>query len=285
MEHRKLGVVHLVWMPFGLEMFRSFLRSYLDHPAGCEHELVILFNGIVREEESAPYHQFLKEAGIVYSSYYLPSGQDLDAYFWVAQRLDHEFVLFLNSYSRLLADGWGQFYLGAFSGPAVGAVAASASWKSYYSAVFINNSWRIDWDKPFSENFTRYKLLLKSFFYWRYLFKPFPNPHVRTNAFIIDRKLFLSLPYRRPLRRKFDAYVLESGRSGLSATLLKRGYQLLVVDKHGRTYRKEEWKQSATFWTDDQQNLLVSDNQTRLYEDARPEDQRKLTYLAWGEYE
>ena len=82
--------------------------------------------------------------------------------------------------------------------------------------------------------------------------------------------------------KKFDAYVYESGKRGLSWQLLKSGYELLVVDKSGKVYTKEDWKGSGVFWIGGQENLLVSDNQTRSYEQAGPTDKRKLTYLAWG---
>src|SRR5580704_967238 len=106
-----LAVVHLVWMPLGVEGFRAFVRSYLEHSAGCEHDLVILFNGISEESESAPWHAILREAGICYHSQYLPSGMDIEAYYWIADRLPHRYILFLNSYSRLRAGQWGKYYL------------------------------------------------------------------------------------------------------------------------------------------------------------------------------
>src|SRR5580700_9870797 len=108
-----LAVVHLVWMPLGVEEFRAFVRSYLEHPAGCEHDLVILFNGVAEEGDTAPWHAVLREAGIRCHSYYLSSGMDIEAYHWIAARLQHRYVLFLNSYSRLLADQWGRYYLDA----------------------------------------------------------------------------------------------------------------------------------------------------------------------------
>ena len=40
-----IAVFHIVWQPFGLEVFRKFLASYRAHPAGQAHELVLLFKG------------------------------------------------------------------------------------------------------------------------------------------------------------------------------------------------------------------------------------------------
>ena len=277
-----MAVVHLVWMPFGPDLFRSFIASYRRHPAGCEHELVILFNGIGGEEEAAPYHAFLKEAGISYSPYYLSSGIDIEAYYWIAAQLSHTYILFLNSYSCLLADNWGRYYLDAISGANTGAVSATGSWQSYYSTVFTRNTYGWEWKKDVRENVRKYKLFIKAFFWWRWLFRPFPNAHLRTNAFMVKRELFLSVPRPAVFPDKFTAYVYESGKKGFSADLLRRGYEIGVVDKFGRVYAKDDWMVSDTFWVGGQENLLVSDNQTRKYDEAVPEDKKKLSYLAWG---
>lgn len=280
-----MAVVHLVWVPFGIEVFHSFVRSYQTYPAGCGHDLVILFNGISSKEDTTPYQTHLTDLGIRYSCYHLPAGQDIAAYCWIAGQLKHEYVLFLNSYSQLLAGQWGLHYLNAISGEGVGAVSATGSWQSYYSTVFTRNSFGWDKAKGFSAYIRKYKLLIKTALYWRFLFKPFPNPHLRTNAFIIKRTLFLSIAPRTAPRGKFRSYVFESGIRGLSGELLRRGYELLLVDRLGRVYGKEAWKTSGIFWTGNQENLLVADNQTKLYADATPEEKRKLTYLAWGKYE
>ena len=281
-SNQRIAVVHLVWMPFGPDLFRSFIQSYREHPAGCDHDLVILFNGIRREADAAIYHEILLAEGISCTSYYLPSGMDIEAYYWVAAQLPHTYILFLNSYSRLLADHWGRYYIDAVSGERTGAVSATGSWQSYYSTVFMRNTYGWEREKGFAVNFRKYKLFVKALLYWRLLFKPFPNPHLRTNAFIIKRELFLSVSRPASFRNKFIAYVYESGNKGLSGQLLKRGYELLVVDRHGRIYAKDAWKTSTVFWTGGQENLLVSDNQTRSYDQATTTDKKKLTYLAWG---
>jgi hypothetical protein len=281
-EKRRLAVVHLVWIPFGPDLFRSFIRSYQEHPAGCDHDLIMLYNGIGQEADAAVYHEILFTAGISYTSYFLPSGMDIEAYYWIAAQLSHTYILFLNSYSQLLADHWGRFYLDAVSGERTGAVSATGSWQSYYSTVFMRNTYGWEREKSFSVNVRKYKLFVKAFLYWRLLFRPFPNPHLRTNAFIIKRELFLSISHPAVFRNKFTAYVYESGKLGLSGQLLKRGYELLVVDRYGRLYTKDAWKTSAVFWIGGQDNLLVSDNQTLSYDQAGATDKKKLAYLAWG---
>ena len=76
-------------------------------------------------------------------------------------------------------------------------------------------------------------------------FPYFPNPHIRSNCFLIDRSLLLSLDFRLKLT-KLDCQLFESGSDGLSAKLLGLGLRLLVV---GRTSRRAyDVADSAKSW-------------------------------------
>ena len=98
---------------------------------------------------------------------------------------------------------------------------------------------------------------------------------------MMKRELFIQCSKKR-LRDKFDAYVLESGRRGLSNQLLKKGFKMLVIDRYGRTFEIKDWPLSLTYWINDQKNLLVSDNRTRQFEKSTVEDRQKLSSSAWG---
>src|SRR6266511_3507422 len=96
-------------------------------------------------------------------------------------------------------------------------------------------------------------------------FDAFPNYHVRTNCFLVRRELLLASVPRR-VYTKLDAYAFESARSGLSGRCKAAGGRLLVVGRDGNAYAEQEWAASNTFWQGDQENLLVADNQTMLYQ-------------------
>ena len=42
-NEKDITVVFLMWMPYGFECFKNFINSYIQHPAGVEHGLVIVF--------------------------------------------------------------------------------------------------------------------------------------------------------------------------------------------------------------------------------------------------
>jgi hypothetical protein len=114
-------------------------------------------------------------------------------------------------------------------------------------------------------------------------FPAFPDPHLRTNAFVIDRRLLLRLNVGR-LREKTDTYAIESGRRSLTRQVQRTGGRVVVVGRDGRSYAPEQWAQSRTFWQSSQENLLIADNQTYTYQHGDMELRRMLSAHAWGEH-
>jgi hypothetical protein len=297
-----LGVVYLVWAPLGPGPVRAFLRSYRKHPAGIPHELVILLNGaqIVGSAGSVrPTHDAsAQQAGRAHEASTRQAGPalsgpltretlagelrgvehrlielerpllDLAAYGEAARRLGHEQLCFLNSYSVVLADGWLAHLAHAIASPEIGLVGATGSWES------------------------RAKLIQGSAMHWAYQlaklpeklhdFPGFPNPHIRTTAFLLDRALALELGLERA-RDKRGAYRLESGRQGITRQVQARGLRAVVVGRDGRSYDVHDWPGSRTFRAGEQSNLLVADNRTGEWQLASPAMRRCLSHYAWGD--
>jgi hypothetical protein len=246
-------VVHLVWAPLGLAPLRRFVGSYRSHGAGTEHRLVLLFKGFADRSETAAHLDVLD--GLEHESmYYARPTFDLPAYAAAAEALEASHLCFLNSESALLADGWLAAMHERLLEPGVGAVGATGSYESPRS---INPLRRRRW-------------------------VPFPNPHLRTNAFMVSRELMRAV--RVPeVRTKSRAWELESGRHGLTREVWDRGLRTLVVGRDGEGYEPDRWHQSATFRSGDQVNLLVADNRTRQWDEADAGLRAGLSRLAWGD--
>lgn len=121
---------------------------------------------------------------------------------------------------------------------------------------------------------------VRLYVHYRRNYSPYPNPHIRTNAFMIDRDRFLALRNLAP-RTKFDAYKFESGNNSLTRQVMAQGLKPVVVDRTGKVYDISEWKQSSTLWSDDQINLVVADNRTREYAVGDFETRLRLENHAW----
>jgi hypothetical protein len=274
--------VHLVWPPLGIDTFSNFISSYCKYNSGYPHELVLLFNGIQTQKELSPYLKIADDKKVKYSILaHAQPAQDLDAYFWAAEQLNTKHLLFVNSYTEFMYDNWLSKYMQHSMFDDIGLIGATGSWESYFRSVFIDNNLKWERHKSFQQNFRKYKLLVKSFVYWRFLFPDFPNPHVRTNAFMISRELMRSLKHE-PLKNKMAAFKFESGVNGLTVQVMKKGLRPILIDKNGNAYSINEWKHASIFWSSEQENLLISDNQTRKYEFGDDKTRQWLSLHAWG---
>jgi hypothetical protein len=113
-------------------------------------------------------------------------------------------------------------------------------------------------------------------------FPEFPNPHIRTNAFMLARDHFLDLCPRK-MDSKSDSHEFESGISSLTRLLLRRGLRAKVVGKDGVGYEVEDWPISKTFRLGQQDDLLVADNQTRMFDAMTSIERDAHVEMTWGE--
>jgi hypothetical protein len=255
-------VAHLVWAPLGPQVLADFLASYTRHPAAIEHRLAVICNGF-----SGPDDPRLKEVeraleGIAYERVITPRAVlDIEAYRQAALELKAGRLCFLNSYSRPLADGWLAKLAAPLEDPAIGLAGSGGSFESAFTAA-------PRWLRPFR----------------RRLFPPFPNPHLRTNGFMIQRSLLLELRWPRPAS-KVSAWAFESGRASLARQVWERELEVVVVGADGCAYPRERWLESATFRSGGQRNLLIADNRTSQYEQADAKLRGRLELMAWGRVE
>jgi len=293
-----LAVVHLVRRQNGLPPFERFLSSYRARAAGAPHELVILFKGFAIQGGMQDYDRLLD--GTPHRRLFVPDrGLDLNAYFESVASLAHDRFCFLNSYSRILDDGWLGKLARWLREEGVGLVGATGSCQSIARGYPMPQGENAV--SPAARLRTRIRLALRDrrpgtlarraglwglrlAGIWRPArdIPAFPNYHVRTNAFMVARRTLDRIRFR-PLRWKLSAYKFESGNDSLTNQVLRLGLKVLVVGRDGEGYPPERWHLSNTFWQSNQENLLVADNQTEAYIAADPADRAVLSRYAWGE--
>lgn len=279
---QKIAVAYLVWVPFGINTYHSFLQSYLKHKAGAEHTLLLLFNGVKNATDIDTFFELTNNSlNEKYDFLIFEKGQDMEVYQLSCNMVNFDKILFLNSYSKFNASNWLKIYIDNFT-DSVGMIGASASYQSIYSSVFDSNKIYWEFDKNFRHNYRKYKLFLKVFFYWRFYFKPFPSPHIRATAYMIRREDYIRVKNNFPLRNKLDAYKVECGYNSITNQLLKMGYKVGIVNLDGKYFDLSDAKLSNTFRVNNQEKLLISDKQTDWYENANEADKLHLKRLAWG---
>jgi hypothetical protein len=272
----------------GLASAQAFFESYGCSRAGVPHDLIVVMKGW---DCIAGQHEVLRlaEAHAATIVHLPDDGYDWGAYMRVAGLLPHDWLCFLNTHSRIMSQDWLAKMHKAAEQPMVGAAGATASLGSMLPAFNL-----------FSEQLRgiRYrKGLLKAaaatvYFgaaypigfvkhVWR--FSGMPNPHLRSNAFLVRRRDFIAYcKTTRIPRSKNDTLVLEHGKMSLTRFLQASGRVTVVVDANGQAYPPESWVESGTFWVPGQPNLLIADNKTRYYDDAGAYSRRFLELAAWG---
>ncbi|MCW3069697.1 MAG: hypothetical protein JWL67_2322 [Solirubrobacterales bacterium] len=298
--------MHLVRAANGPEPLAAFLTSYRKHSPGIAHDLVLLFKGFDSPSHAKAYLARVPavEAGWLF----LPDvGFDLDAYVEAARRLQRGRYCFLNSFSTIIADGWLAMLSVALDDPHAGMVAATGSWASQrshvlhesgvvpgnaYSGIFPDRRWMIEQfdmlrrDQS-EETPVRLASMRSRINTWRSIagavhgLQGFPAPHLRTNAFLIERDTLARLRLKRA-RRKIHAYRLESGKRSITRQICELGLRPLVVNREGVSFDCGDWHLSRTFWQGDQEGLLVADNQTTAYDRGDLDRRTVLARLAWG---
>jgi len=226
-----------------------FFDSYRCKTAGINHSLHVIFKGFEKDVDLEKAQTLFN--CIPYEPLFLADDSlDIGAYIKWANIVEKDFICVLNTGSEILAPDWVRKLAVNLEMPNVGLVGATASYESlrnYHSA-----------------------------------FQAFPNIHIRSTAFMIDRALFCNITKDLRIATKLDAYLFESGPTSLTRQVLARGKNILVVGRNGRGYSPPFWPVSGTFRQGMQKNLLISDNQTRNYLAMTCNEKREFVNSTWG---
>ena len=293
-----VALCHLARKANGIEPFDRFISSYEQHGAGVDHDLVIIFKGFGGPEELEPYRRRLR--GHAFEELQVPDdGLDLGAYFAAARELDQERLCFVNSFSRVLANGWLGHLDAALSQEGTGLVGATGSWASHRSAATyllgLGGSYRTLLGprslgksalasvaaEPAGRQRFRKLHAAANIPRELLLYPSFPDPHIRSNAFLVFRELFMSVK-SRSLMSKPGAYSFEAGRRSMTRQVLDRGFDARIVDATGESSLPGDWPELECYWQGSQRALLVADNQTLLYGAAPLSTRQVLSAFAWG---
>jgi len=240
-----IAVVHLIRKLNGPVPFQSFLSSYVKHTELLPHDLVLIFKDFNRGEDQ-PYLDIVGDIPFVRYDYAGDGGLDLDPYIRVSKELNYEYFCFLNSFSQIEADNWLTYlHRGLQTLEDAGVIGATGSWES---------SSETD--------------------------PPFPNPHIRTNGFMISAELMRKMDFVK-VNSKDDARIVESGENSLTRQVISNGKKAYLVDNCGNYWPENEWADANLFRCGEQSGLIISDNRTRAYMDGDDWMREYLHAMAW----
>ena len=287
MSYPNIGVVYLArGVDDGLGSAKAFLDSYRRHPAGLRHTLYVIATAWSDLAAYKTLTEMVARAGSTVVD--LPEdGFDLTAYYRLARGLPEEWICFFNTYSVIEADGWLLHLADALARPGVGLAGCFGSYgtlKPHLRTVLFHT---VEAAKTKHVKEVLRELLVHAKDYWRARqaserFPAFPNPHIRTNGFILPRDTYLAFWRGKAIpQTKLAVCAFKSGSAGLTRFIEARGQSVVVVGADG-VYQKDKWVQSRTFRVPAHANNMISDNTTRRYLADSRAYRRKKEFGAWG---
>ena len=263
---------------------RNQLVVLATHPAGIDHDLIFLLKGYPEGRLDSEIASLIGD--VRHECLWVPDrGYDVETYWLLVRRGAFDYYCFLNSFSEILAPDWLAKIHANVSKDGIGIAGATGSWESLYQDLLdaaegiVHHRGMAGAFHP--RNALNWLRLMAKSGFRRAQFDAFPNPHLRSNAFMVSSSIARQLRIGK-VRSKENAWKLESGRRGITSQIVAMGKQAIVVDKEGVGYEWKRWADSKTFWQGRQESLLVADNQTRRYQEATAQQQQKLARLAWG---
>jgi hypothetical protein len=335
-DKRGIGVVYLAWHGLGCETFRRFAESYRLQPAGCEHDLIVVYAGFEQRQllrEARSVFRDILHVGIEFMDVKL----DIGYYLETSRRVQYEYLCFLNTYTELLTPNWLAHLHTHAALESVGIVGAAASYESLYATLGLYH--KINWLRHTSG----YKISERTAYYYDFLitasgpdaviepevqlpsrrleriiaqaaryvkqreqdigfenywgtltspnnalaeyrrFPAFPNPHIRSNGFMVRRSRLASFDSSK-IQTKLDACAFESGADSLTTQLRRTGLAAIVVDRKGQGYNVPDWCRSGTFRLGNQPGLIMTDNRSREFAKMSPAMRIVHSRVTWGDY-
>lgn len=224
-----------------------FIKAYQRFFPEVPHELYVVNKGFSTEQLIEQYMLFKDLAPRFINVD--DRGLDLEAYRKAALQIEEPIIFFMNTHSEPLQHGWlDKVYEVFTSSRQIGLVGCSGNLETLH---------------PFFSGFPKY-----------------PNYHIRTNGFMIRRRDYLDMVGDRPLETKIQAYQFESGRQSMTWMIQASGRQALVVGRRGNVRPKILWR-AGIFRSGNQSNLLLADNQSRVYQTASLIGKLKIWTLSY----
>jgi hypothetical protein len=271
-----IAVIYLFHESEQFHVLERFVKSYKSKDAGIKHKLLLALKG---DNFSDFFLQNLLTLGTIFDDiiYLKDEGFDIYSYQLLGKFLYFKTFFFMNSHCEINSNNWLAHCFTALNKNQVALVGCTGSYQSIYSDLIQNYS--MHYTNIGYKNFTINKVRTRLYRSW---FPKFSNPHVRTNAFMIRRSDFLNLTFPFFKNRKISALRFESGYDSITRQILKTNHHVVVAGSDGVAYAIDCWMESRTYFFADQSNLLVSDNRTRVYDDASNEMKLCLSRKIWG---
>ena len=262
----KIIVVYLSSKYSKISDLKKFIKSYKKFKAGSRHKLLICFKQLPKKE-------LTKRLLLLKKINYFIDPININDHEWgslkrVCQFYLKNYIFFMNDYSYPITSNWLKYFHKFKENKMI--IGCTASKSSNFNNSFYRNH---------KDNY--FKAFLKIIYFF-FKIPRFPNPHLRSTAFLIKAKDYLEFIKDKNISFKIQSLALESGYDGLTNFFKKKGYKIKVLNRFGNLFDLDNGILSKTFASYNQEGLIISDNQTRTYDKLSFKNKVKKRKQSWG---
>ncbi len=263
-------VVYICFKPLGKTFLLEFIKSYKKFKSGLDHDLLICFKFFKNNEEIFDWKKNIDLDFIEYIDENKLNDYDIGSYFRIAEKYSNNHMLFLNTYTKINSNNWLKIFANHYNKQRIlGAHGCFTSLPSQFFNFFYHDQSKI-------KQIYRGLKYLKDF-------KLFPNPHLRSNGIFLYSQNFLNLKLNRSkLENKNYCMQFESGRRSLSVQLIKKKFELMIVNSDNNCFPIDQWINSKTYGLDNQEKLIFVDNRTDQFNNVSNEKKKIWRKILWG---
>lgn len=264
--NKKIIVIYLSTKYSKIDDLKNFIKFYKKYKSGADHKLLICF----KQHSNFELKKRLKVIGNL--RYFVDpiktNDQEWGSLKRICEIFTNNYIFFINDYSYPITNNWLKYFDKFKKDKMI--IGCTASKSSHFKNSFYRNS---------NDNY--FKACLKILYFF-FKIPKFPNPHLRVNAFFIKAKDYLIFIKNKRFNNKLQSLILESGYDGFTNFFLRKRYKVKVLNRFGVLYDLEKANLSKTFASDNQEGLIISDKQTRIYDKSNLKNKLKRNKQSWG---
>jgi hypothetical protein len=248
---------------------KKFLYNYKKFNPGYPHKLIITFKNFKNNDIIFKYKCLKNIKHEKFIDFNLFNDFDWGSYKRLVKKFQNSIFFFMNCHSYPIKSNWLKFFVKNYKKKSL--LGPAGSYESLASGAFKG---------------IYYKNRLKSLKYFinNFIYFPiFPNPHIRSNSFMISGKDFLNVELNKKYKfKKFGTWINESGRKGMTNNLKKKGFNCYVINSDGKKFSENNWRLSETFCYKEQSKLLISDKFSRIFNKSGYIKKKIIEKNVWG---
>ncbi len=266
---KSILVVYLISVYDKREYLTNFINHYTNFTPGKEHDLLICFKNFKKDDPIFESNQLKKIKHIKYLDNNNFNDFDWGSYERIAKAYNDKIIFFMNCHSYPIKNNWLYYFANNYDDNTV--LGPGGSFESMVNSAL---------------NGIHTKNKIKSYFYALanlYKFPIFPNPHLRSNCFMISSESFLKLKFNKKYKyKKIGTWINESGREGMTNYLKKQKFKIYVINSDGLKFDETGWSDSDTYACKNQDKLIISDKFSRIFDNSSTEEREKIKKYIWG---